>query len=205
MREPVALVLCALLMFGCGGNEPTPQNADTAATHAPPPPAPLATAAPVEKPAKHGRKKMTDFHFERGALKLPGPVVFEQGSDKLRPESDTVLQVVQDYLEAKPEVTHLRIEGHTDNDGNAAVNQTLSERRALSVARWLVGQGVECKRLVPVGFGPNKPVAGTVENQTNEEKELNRRVSFVNAALHDKPIGGMPTDGGGKSAGDPCK
>jgi OOP family OmpA-OmpF porin len=143
--------------------------------------------------------------MEKGALKLPGPVVFETGSDKLKPESDTVLQFVKDYLDAKPDITLLRVEGHTDNDGNPAANETLSEKRALAVSRWLVGKGIDCHRLLPVGFGQTRPIVGTVAAQTPDEKAQNRRTAFLNAAVKGKPIGGMPVDGGGKVAGDSCK
>jgi OOP family OmpA-OmpF porin len=134
-----------------------------------------------------------EFKVEGGQLKLPGPVVFETGSDKLKPESDPVLEVVSEYLKAKPDLTLLRIEGHTDNDGADAANQTLSEKRALSVAHWLVAKGTDCKRLMPVGFGESKPIAGTKDKQTEEEKAQNRRTAFVNAAIKGKPIGGMPS------------
>jgi len=190
----------AILTGGCTGqvslsagtNEPAqpPPPAATAETPAPAP------AAPVQ------RTKTVNFQMEGGALKLPGPVVFETGSDKLKPESDEVLAIVQDYLEAKPKVSLLRIEGHTDSDGKREANQTLSEQRSLAVARWLVAKGIDCKRLIPVGFGQEKPIA---DNATPEGKAQNRRTAFVNAALDGKPIGGMPVDGGGKVAGDPCK
>jgi OOP family OmpA-OmpF porin len=151
----------------------------------------------------HAQQKK--FEFEKGALKLPGPVVFETGSDKLKAESDVVLDFVKAYLDFKPEVTLIRIEGHTDSDGVPAQNQTLSEKRALAVARWLKGKGIDCKRLLPVGFGHTKPIAGTTDKQTKEEKALNRRTAFVNAELRGKAIGGMAVDGGGRVAGDPCK
>lgn len=143
-----------------------------------------------------------DLSFDSsGALKLPGPVDFDAGSDKLSPSSDAVLEIVRDYLDQSPEVTLLRIEGHTDNEGNPATNQTLSEKRALAVARWLVGAGVSCSRLIPVGFGQTKPVA---PNDTPEQRGQNRRVAFVRASIHNKPIGGLMVDGGGQPAGNPC-
>ena len=197
MRKIVAPVLCAVMMAGvsivsagCSKEAPPPP---------PPPQPPAATAAPTAAPAP---RKTMNFQIENGALKLPGPVVFETGSDKLKPESDPVLAIVKDYLDAKPEVTLLRIEGHTDSDGKADANQALSEKRALSVARWLVGRGVDCKRLIPVGFGQSKPIA---DNNTPDGKAQNRRTAFVNAGLKGKPIGGMPVEGGGKVAGDACK
>lgn len=203
MRRLVAPVLCAAMMaalVGCGGDPPPPPAvpAQPAAAPLPAPPAP----PPPPPPAKAPRQKATNFEFVNGALKLPGPVVFETGSDKLNPVSDAVLSVVEDYLVAKPDITLIRIEGHTDSDGKADGNQTLSEKRAMSVARWLIGHGVDCKRLIPVGFGQTKPVA---PNDTADNKAQNRRVAFVNAALKGKPIGGAPVDGGGKVAGDPCR
>lgn len=204
MRKFVAKVLCATMLvgasaslFGCvvkaggsvktGSEEPKP-----AATQAPP-----AAPKPEEKP-----KPPMNFEMENGALKLPGPVQFESGKAVLKPESDAVLDVVRQYLEAKPQITLLRIEGHTDNVGIAAENQTLSEGRSMAVARWLIGKGIACKRLIPVGFGQEKPIA---DNKTTDGREANRRTAFINAELKGKPIGGMPVDGGGKVAGDPCK
>ena len=138
--------------------------------------------------------KTTQFELKGGALTLPGPVVFETGSDKLSPSSDESLAVVRDYLEAKPAISLLRIESHADD-------QPLSDKRALSVARWLVAAGVDCRRLIPVGFGQTKPI---VPNDTPDNKALNNRVAFVNAALKGRAIGGRPVDGGGHVAGDPC-
>lgn len=213
MRSYIAPVLCAVLMLGttvavggCTASAKLGGNAKTEPPPAPPPPAPPPPEPPKEEPppAKQEKGKL-DFKVEGGQLKLPGPVVFETGSDKLKPESDPVLEIVHEYLKAKPDITLLRVEGHTDNDGQDAANQTLSEKRALAVARWLVAKGTDCKRLMPAGFGEAKPIAGTKDKQSEEEKAQNRRTAFVNAALKGKPIGGMPVDGGGKPAGDPCK
>ena len=167
---------------------------------APPAPSPAEPATASE--AKPTPTK--SFEIVDGALKLPAPVAFEAGSGKLAPAGHETLSVVADYLAAKPDVTLLRIEAHTDNGGPSAANanQTLSEERAMSVAKWLVDHGVACKRLIPVGFGDGKPVAA---NDTPDNKAKNRRVLFVNAALRGRPIGGMPPEGGGKPAGDPCR
>lgn len=141
------------------------------------------------------------YEIENNELKLPSPITFQTASDKLRPESDAPLEYVRGYLEAKSYISTLRIEAHTDRDGSAAANQTLTEKRALAVAKWLVAHGVDCKRLIAVGFGGEKPIA---ENNTPENKAKNRRVSFVNAALRGHAIGGMSIDGNGRSAGDVC-
>ena len=147
-----------------------------------------------------GQSKRT-FQIENNELKLPAPVGFETGSDKLKPESYEVLAIVKDYLQEKAYISTLRIEGHTDDNGNPAKNQELSEKRALAVARWLISQGIACERLVVVGFGASKPLAA---NDSAENRAKNRRLAFVNVALRGRVIGGLPVDGGGKVAGNLC-
>lgn len=142
------------------------------------------------------------YELSGNELKVPGPVVFETGSDRIKPESEGVLAHVKGYLTDKSYISLLRIEVHTDNAGAPAANQALSERRALAVAKALIARGVECKRLIAVGFGAQKPVAG---NGTPDGRAQNRRVTFANAALRGRAIGGMPVDGGGRVAGDVCK
>jgi OOP family OmpA-OmpF porin len=147
-----------------------------------------------------GEKKKAAF--ERGQFKPSTPVLFEAGSDALRPESEAALLEVREALAARTDVTLVRVEVHTDSDGDGAANQALTEKRALAVARRLVALGIDCKRLLPVGFGSTKPVA---ENGTPEGKAQNRRVVFQAAELRGRLIGGMPADGGGKVAGNPCE
>lgn len=142
------------------------------------------------------------FELDGNRLILPSPVAYESGSDVILPESEAPLLHVKAFLDAKDYITLMRIEVHTDSSGNTAANQALSEKRALAVSKWLVGKGIDCKRLLPVGFGESKPVA---DNGTPEGKAANRRTDFVNAAIKGRPIGGMPIDGGGVVAGDPCQ
>jgi OOP family OmpA-OmpF porin len=148
----------------------------------------LATSALADKPS---------FKLEGMELQLPSPIVFTSG-DQLAPESEAALAHVKAYLDEKSYISQMRIEGHAAEAKDA---QGLSEKRALAVARWLVAHGVDCTRLVPVGFGNSKPVAAP---DTAEGRAKNARISFVNAALKGRPIGGMPVDGGGKLAGDAC-
>jgi OmpA-OmpF porin, OOP family len=103
---------------------------------------------------------------------------------------------------AKEYITLMRVEGHSDNSGTAADIQKLTEQRAMTVCRWLVTNGIDCKRVIPVGFGDTKPIES---NDTPMGKANNRRIVFALAALKGKMIGGMPADGGGVVAGDPCK
>jgi OmpA-OmpF porin, OOP family len=161
----------------------------------------LACAASVASQGDGGAATPKPYTIENNELRLADPVVFADRSDKLLPRSEKALTVVKDYLNEKKAVTLLRIEGHTDAGDDAEADQLLSERRALSVARWLVEKGVDCKRLVVVGFGSTKPVAA---NDTPEHRAQNLRIAFVNAALLRRAIGGMPAEGGGRVAGDLC-
>ena len=131
----------------------------------------LATAARADAPA---------FELDGNVLKVPAPIVYETGAAKLAPASDAALAHVAAYLAAKTYVSALRVEVHADASGDRAAAQALTEQRALAVARALVGRGVDCHRLVPVGFGATKPVA---DNATAEGRAQNRRTLFVNAAL----------------------
>jgi OmpA-OmpF porin, OOP family len=137
---------------------------------------------------------------EPPGLAPPTPFAFEAGTDKLTPASDAALAHVRSYLAAKPEITLLRIEGHVD-EGDPAATQALSEKRALRVAERLVALGVDCKRLLPVGFGATKPVAS---GATPEGRMQNTRIALEVAMLLGRMVGGMPIDGGGRLAGDPC-
>jgi outer membrane protein OmpA-like peptidoglycan-associated protein len=78
-------------------------------------------------------------------------------------------------LKANPDIKRMRIEGHTDNRGNADMNLDLSKRRAASVRQWLVDHGVESERLESEGYGLTRPIAS---NDTDEGRALNRRVEF---------------------------
>jgi OmpA-OmpF porin, OOP family len=145
--------------------------------------------------------KAQNYKLEGNEVKISKQVSFEPGTDKLKPESNAALQIIKQYLTDKSYISQLRIEGHTANDNDADFNQKLSERRALAVCKKLIEMGVDCKRLVAVGFGDTKPVA---DNSTPQGKAENRRVSFINVALRGKVIGGLPVDGGGQVAGDVC-
>lgn len=208
MRRYVASVLCAVMMVGAaaataGCTASASFRAGAGAEPAPEPPPPPPPPEPQPEPEKKKRPRFA-FKFKlkgNQLVDLPGSIVFETNSDKLLPESDSVLNVVDEFLNQRKDVTLLRIEGHTDSDGDDASNQLLSERRAMSVARWLVAKGHDCKRLIAVGFGETKPVA---DNSTPDGKAQNRRTSFFIAAINGKAVDGAPVDGGGKVAGDPC-
>ena len=69
--------------------------------------------------------------------------------------------------------TYIDVYGHTDSTGSDAYNQGLSERRALSVADYLSGHGVQSARIATRGYGESQPIAS---NDTPQGQAANRRV-----------------------------
>ena len=102
-------------------------------------------------------------------------IIFAQGKATLLGTSFIELNRLAIALQAAP-ATEVRLEGHTDNVGPADKNQQLSEDRVAEVKRYLVGRGIDEKRVTTVGFGGTKPRYG---NDREETRRLNRRVELV--------------------------
>ncbi len=102
---------------------------------------------------------------------------FDTGKATIQPDSEGTLNEITKLLQENPDLK-LRVEGHTDNVGAAAANQTLSEKRAQAVVAWLVAHGVSASRLTATGFGATKPVA---DNSSEDGRSKNRRVELVKA------------------------
>jgi OOP family OmpA-OmpF porin len=127
---------------------------------------------------------------------LPGSVVFESGKAVLLPTpgNQEVLAQLKRYLEKNPNVTVMRIEGHTDNKGAQENNLKLAGERALAIKQGLVAQGVAAERLLAVGYGSKKPIA---DNDTEAGRAQNRRTEFKIAVLFGKPYRGINPLAGG--------
>jgi OOP family OmpA-OmpF porin len=102
-------------------------------------------------------------------------IQFDTGKAAIQPGSENTLGEVAKLLQQNPDLK-LRVEGHTDNQGNAAANQTLSEKRAQAVVAWLVAHGTSASRLAAKGMGQTVPVA---DNSTQDGRAKNRRVELV--------------------------
>ena len=103
-------------------------------------------------------------------------ILFDTGSDRLKPESAPVIQSIAKGLETNPNL-RLMIEGHTDSVGNAASNMDLSKRRAEAVKGVLIAQfKVDAARLATAGLGATKPIDS---NDTPQGRSQNRRVELV--------------------------
>ena len=101
-------------------------------------------------------------------------VQFESNSSILTKESYPLLDNLVTVLNDNP-AYHCGIAGHTDNTGDDAYNQALSERRALACYNYLVEKDIHADRLTHAGYGETKP---TADNATPEGRRANRRVEF---------------------------
>lgn len=102
-------------------------------------------------------------------------IQFETGKAIIKPASYGILRDIATVLKDNP-TYQVEIQGHTDNVGNPASNQALSQKRADAVRAFLVKEGVPQARMVANGYGDTKPVA---DNKTAKGRAQNRRVEFI--------------------------
>ncbi len=103
-------------------------------------------------------------------------IYFDVNSDKIKPESKGAVGEIAKVLNENPDV-RIKIEGHTDSDGDETKNMDLSKRRAASVKNMLVSDySVDGSRIETDGYGESKPIGS---NSTSEGKAQNRRVEFI--------------------------
>jgi outer membrane protein OmpA-like peptidoglycan-associated protein len=119
-------------------------------------------------PIREGQTEETPPIILRNVEFASGSAVLLSSS---QPELSRLLHLLREHSTIR-----IEIRGHTDHVGSDEDNQLLSEARALAVYDYLVGQGVQERRLRYMGFGENKPVAS---NDTEVGRQANRRVEFV--------------------------
>ena len=125
--------------------------------------------------AAGGREMLYDRLMRDGRV-VTGGILFETGSARLLPESTPTLNDLVQALNQDPAM-RVRIEGHTDNVGQADFNQRLSEDRARAVVEYLTTSGgIAAGRLEAVGMGQTQPAA---DNTTPEGRQTNRRVEVA--------------------------
>ena len=116
---------------------------------------------------------------ENITLNMPGNVTFATDSSDLNPAFFDVLNSVGKVLK-QFDKTVIEVAGHTDSTGSEQYNQSLSERRAATVAQYLEAKGVATQRILTVGMGETRPVA---DNGTPEGRQANRRVEITMVPL----------------------
>jgi outer membrane protein OmpA-like peptidoglycan-associated protein len=152
----------AVVAFGCSPPPPPPPQ--------PPPPPPPAVAAP-EKPSFVG------LPLTGSQIDVLGNIEFDTDKATIRqtPQTLGILTTLATAGKMYPQITKLRVEGHTDGDGDEGHNQDLSEQRAQAVVKWLVDNGIDASRLTAAGCGSRDPL---VPNTSAENKQKNRRTEF---------------------------
>lgn len=112
--------------------------------------------------------------IEVGNVIILKNIFFDLDKYNLRPESKSELERLINLLNENPTI-NIEISGHTDSQGSAEYNVTLSQNRAKTVVTYLVDHGIEKGRLEFKGYGETTPIA---TNETAEGRQLNRRTEF---------------------------
>lgn len=158
--------MLALTLSGCSSMSKTAAAPATAPPVAATPPAPAPAAAVAAAVA---------------VVAAPAPKVvvisdvnFEFNKATLTPRAEKILDETANILLSKPNATY-QVNGYADNQGTAAYNQGLSERRANAVRDYQISRGVPASQLVARGLGESDPVA---TNTTRDGRAQNRRVEM---------------------------
>jgi len=108
-------------------------------------------------------------------LVMPSDITFANNSSDINPTFYPTLNSVAIVLN-KFKNNNIQVAGYTSNTGTLHYNQLLSEKRAQSVASYLIAQKVIAGRLMAVGYGDRNPIA---TNDTTHGQSLNRRVEIT--------------------------
>lgn len=120
------------------------------------------------------KKRISEI--KKGKIEIKTRIPFAYSKARLLRAAEFILDDVVDSILSNPQLKLIRIEGHTDNTGDAEYNQQLSEDRAAAVRDYLIDKGVPADRLDAKGYGSNKPIA---RNDRESGRAKNRRVDFV--------------------------
>jgi outer membrane protein OmpA-like peptidoglycan-associated protein len=105
---------------------------------------------------------------------MTNQTAFETESSEIKPGFHSTMDKLADVVVRYGKTT-LTVVGHTDDTGSNTYNQALSERRALSVARYLESKRVNSMRLATAGKGETQPIAS---NGSEGGRQANRRVEI---------------------------
>ncbi len=133
----------------------------------------------MDKQAEEIRNQVPDAKVERVGegivVEFSSNILFAFDRSELSAEARSNLDKLVTVLETYPD-TDIELQGHTDNKGSKAYNQTLSENRASTVSGYLAQKGISKERMTKKGFGLTMP---KYDNDTEEGRAQNRRVEFL--------------------------
>ncbi|WP_276152667.1 MULTISPECIES: OmpA family protein [unclassified Sulfitobacter] len=135
--------------------------------------------AATEEPASVALEVEGDFDREacKGRFEIlsrTGNIYFPSGSARHDPKSEPLLNSLAGIIARCPNMV-IEVGGHTDSVGSEASNQSLSEKRAASVKRYLQSRDLDPNVLVSKGYGESSPIA---TNDTIKGRWANRRIEF---------------------------
>jgi OmpA-OmpF porin, OOP family len=110
-----------------------------------------------------------------GSAEVLNNLFFDVDKYELKDKSKAELTKLVRFLSENPKV-RIEIGGHTDNSGSRDYNLQLSQKRANSVYQYLQENGVDKRRLVVKGYGPDRP---RQKNDTESGRQENRRIEFT--------------------------
>ena len=134
----------------------------------------IVTVKDMQQEVTADASSLSDELKKSGHVAVYG-IHFDTGKSVILPDSGQILGEIVKLLQQSSDLK-LRVEGHTDNQGNAAANQALSEKRAQAVVAWLTTHGIPAASLTAKGFGQAQPVA---DNATEDGRAKNRRVELA--------------------------
>src|SRR3954471_10972287 len=124
-------------------------------------------------------KLQVEIRENRMIVRLGDKILFDPGKTDLKPEGKDALKQVTEVLKALPN-RNFQIAGHTDNapmkSAKFRSNWDLSTARAVEVLNFMIGAGMEAKRVSAAGYADQSPVAA---NDTPENKAKNRRIEIT--------------------------
>lgn len=165
----LGLMVLALIIAwsskGCGSSDP---NAGLGGT-------PTQTQTSTTKTSTSNNTGQNVVAEVTNTVTKSGGIQFVTGAADLTTDSKGALDSVAKILSRNPTV-RVRIEGHTDTQGEAASNLALSRRRAEAVRDYLITKGIDTTRLATQGFGESQPLV--TPDTTEAARRQNRRVEF---------------------------
>jgi len=133
----------------------------------------------MDKQAEELKEAVPDATVERVGegitVEFSSAVLFAINKSDLSTEAKGNLDKLVTVLNTYPD-TDIEVQGHTDDTGTEAYNQTLSEKRASSVSNFLTERGIAFSRVTTKGYGELAP---KYDNTTDEGRTQNRRVEFL--------------------------
>ncbi len=140
-----------------------------------PAPAPAPAADPNAWPTDGSLARVRRNDAGEAWIEIIDRVYFDHDKDVIQTRSFQMLDQVAKILKRRPEITLVRVEGHTDSRGRDGYNLDLSQRRANAVMKYIIAEGVPKSRLQAKGFGETQPIR---DNASEEGRAKNRRVEF---------------------------